>query len=454
MAFLSGKAFFMPNYNNTIEAALADSTWEIDERRGVAFLNQYLHEVNLVANGTTFKELGYSERREENRPALLNTKQELIGRGRSQLSDPTTPAGSIALFKLNGVMRLRDGFSSTGMQSLAEDIRAAEANPNIIGMVFEINSPGGEALAGSAIFKALESVTKPTAGYTYLMASAAVKATLPLNRIYAISNDVEVGSIGTKTQINKRLLDFYKETFQDVFASQSGKKDGEFQALLRGDFGPLTEKLSKSNEMFLELVEEWRPLQGPAREDLLSGSMVFANEAIEAGLIDGIGGLAEALEYVSQAYEDEKSKQIFSINKTNKTMAKQELNFLQRLLPFLASKANVQLPEDANEEQVLEALEAQQDYEEPVNVAEQIEEALAPVNEQLTDLVATVNNLTEQLEAAQSENEALTEEVNALKLKVSGKKVNRKTPAEGNEVPRVNDFKAAQTIRTGLGSKY
>lgn len=445
----------MPNYNNTIEAALADSTWEIDERRGVAYLNQYLHEVNLVANGTSFKELGYAERRKEARPTILNASQELVGRGRSQLSDPNTPAGSIALFKLNGVMRLQDGLSSTGMQSMTEDIRAANANPNIIGIVLEINSPGGESLAGSTLFKAMEAVTKPTAGYIYLMASAAVKATLPVDKLYAISNDVEVGSIGTKTQINKRLLDYYKNTFQDVFASQSGNKDGEFQAVLRGDFGPLTEKLSKSNEMFLELVEKWRPLEGPARNDLLAGSMVFASEAIDAGLIDGIGGLSEAIQYVTQAYQDKKKKQTLSFNQNfNNNMAKQELNFIQRLLPFLASKANVELPEDANEETILEALEAAHDYEEPVNVAEQIEEALAPIREQVTDLVSTVNTLTEQIETAQSENEALTNEVNALRLKLSGKKVNKKQSAEGEEVPNVNTYKAAQTIRTGLGSKY
>lgn len=430
--------------NKKIDLSLINSTWEIEPDWGLAQLQKYLHELELLNQGATFADLQYSERRAQNLPTFINyNKSDEDPKGAEQSIQPH----SIAVLQLQGVMRLEDGLSSRGVKSLIRDLQEADSNPNIDAIVIEINSGGGEALAGSALQSAIKDVQKPVIGLAYLMASAAVKAMLPANEIYAVSEASQIGSIGTMMTVDRELLEYYKENFEDIYAEQAEGKNSEFRALLAGDKGPIIEKLNQVNQIFIDQVQKYRDLEpGQHTDKLLQGYLVVAGEAIEAGLIDG---LASFKEVINKAVELSNKEEPTGFNNNSKFQQMSKHNFITRLLPFFDTKANVQLDEGANEEDILKALEQA--------TTEMIAEAIQETEKKLA---IQIENLTQKLEDATAELQEQAGKILNLEAAIAGKKVASQEGGqqEANHTPAINTFEATRSWRNGkelgIDSKY
>ena len=262
---------FVHMENRQVELLFSENLM-IDVDFGINALNTYLSEIALLQAGATFADLGFSERREAQRPLNLN---------------------NIAMLRLSGVMRLEDSLSTLGVRSLADYIQAADQDPDIRGILLDVNSGGGEAVAGSYLKDAIESASKPVVVHGHFVGSAAYLAALAADEIILSSEMAKAGSIGAMITINKEMLQAYKERFIDVYATQSKDKNKEFREAMNGDMSFIQKSIDKAADIFQDTVLQYRKIKD--KDKALSGSMFYAKEAKALGLVDGIGGIGYAV---------------------------------------------------------------------------------------------------------------------------------------------------------------
>jgi len=283
--------------NKKIEQLLTSQLWYIDEGYGIAALNSYIHDIYLRQNGFSANEIGLSERRHANKSVVYSAGVP-INDAKLIYNTSLTPAGSIAVLKLSGVMRSQDGLSSNGITSLVNDLRAAYANENITAVILEINSGGGEATAGDMLKNAIQERNKPVLSYGWFVASAAYMAAAATDEIIASSQQAQFGSIGVLFSLSKGFLEAYTNEQIDIYAEQSTQKNAAFRAAQNGDFSKYQQLATEYATVFHNEVMAMRTLKGNEGriKSTLDGSMFFAQEAKSRGLVDNIGNFNLALD--------------------------------------------------------------------------------------------------------------------------------------------------------------
>lgn len=286
--------------NPAIEAILANSELAIELQFGLKCLNQYLSDLSLLAHGADYKALGIDERRHATYPSVITENGATIHDRALIYNHGLTPVGSKAVIRISGFMQTESSGGSSGvrgMRGVADDLRAAYANPNISGILLDVNSGGGEALSMDVLISALASRNKPVVTHAYFAASAAYGAAAATDEIIALSDSTQVGSIGSVITLNKVALAEFAETYVSLYGSKAPNKQREFRALLNGDFGPIQQVVDKYTDYFQSKVRSLRNLRGTEEKvtETLSGDVFYGPEAKRRGLIDGIGGLEYAL---------------------------------------------------------------------------------------------------------------------------------------------------------------
>jgi len=175
-----------------------------------------------------------------------------------------------------------------------------EKDDDIKVIIVEIDSRGGSPVASEEIMDSLKKTTKPTIAViregavsgAYLIATGA-------KRIYA-SRLSEVGGIG----VTMSYLDYSQKNKQEGLTYQqlsSGKfKDaGDPDKELTAEEKELLMKdIEKMHQLFVENVAVNRNLDIKTVEKLADGSTVLGQDAKEKGLIDEIGNINDAKEWL------------------------------------------------------------------------------------------------------------------------------------------------------------
>lgn len=181
-------------------------------------------------------------------------------------------------------------------------IMDAQKNPQIKGIMLDVDSPGGSVVSGSEIADFLSSINKPVVAWTRTMAtSAGYWAILGADKIIANENS-NIGGIGV--------------TYSFLDQSEKDRKDGLiYQQLSVGKFKdtgnpskPLTDEekelllkeAEKIYESFVSAVAHYRNLDGKKVRELADGSTFLGQQALQYGLVDEIGGLQEVQRYMEQ----------------------------------------------------------------------------------------------------------------------------------------------------------
>ncbi len=184
-------------------------------------------------------------------------------------------------------------------------LSTAENDTSIAAVLIEVNSPGGTPVAAERIAQRLRSSTKPVVGMIgdigasggYMIAAASD---------YLIASPMSmVGSIG----VTMSYLEY----------SQQNEDDGiEYVELNTGKFKnsgspdkPLTEEerelfqrdLDEVHTEFVNLVATYRNLPVEKVQDVADGSTLNGIRARDAGLIDEVGGRAEAKQALATILE-------------------------------------------------------------------------------------------------------------------------------------------------------
>lgn len=345
-------------FNQRIDNLLmSGGNWEIDPQFATQYLGEYLQMLDFLQAGGEYKDLELANRRQELRPRFINENQQFfdspqVGSGSEQ------DANFLAHIRIDGAMRMNDGFSSEGIRSTAQRIRELDADPSVGAFLMEINSGGGESLAGTLLFTTVKEVQKPVFVLAHVMASAALKGMLAADHIFASSRESSVGSIGTMVTINRRILQFYATNYADIYASGSTDKNREFRALLQGDRGPIIERLDQVNTVFQSMVRENRNL-GSQSADTLRGGLFLAEDSLERGLIDGIKSIGQIMDLAFQRIHKDneerrkrrKSKQTVFFNQNSSNMD------FKNIIQAINKKLGLSVKEDASEEEITQAIQ-------------------------------------------------------------------------------------------------
>jgi len=231
-------------------------------------------------------------------------------RGATMIGDGTC---NVAVFPLEGVILPFDGLLdltelSVSPRTVRTFINDAEEELGIEAILFEINSPGGTPVAAEWIADTIKQSELPTVALIGdIGASGGYMAASAADHIVA-SVFSEIGSIGVtmsyldESERNENegltFVELNSGTFKDA-GNPNRPLTEEERALFQG-------QLNTIHEEFISLVSENRQLDRELVSTLADGSTLLGQAALEAGLIDSIGGRKEAVTALATLLEKEK----------------------------------------------------------------------------------------------------------------------------------------------------
>ena len=197
----------------------------------------------------------------------------------------------VLVLPIRGVLSHHD--YGTNVYNIIQSLEYAYGSSNIDGIILRVCSPGGFALAGNALYAAVNDKNKPVYALVNLAASAAYKAILTCDKIYAESPESEFGSIGSLFSINVLSDMFNNIGVKDFYADKSVMKNDVWRAFDNYDPSLVKKYINETNELFLDSVIKHRNLSKDS--EALDGRLVFYEEAKKLGLADGISSLSQII---------------------------------------------------------------------------------------------------------------------------------------------------------------
>lgn len=233
------------------------------------------------------------------------------------------PAGSVAVINISGPIMKEDNCGDPGTKTYESMILKASENPNIDGIILQIDSPGGTVSGTQSLANVVRNASKPIVTYAEdLMASAAYWIGSSAKYVFAATNTTRIGSIGTMFAFADMQPAWEKlgVKFHEINATASTEKNADFAEARKGNYDQIRKNmLDPLNNEFLAAVRTNRGAK-LNEENTLKGQVHVAADALKNGLIDEVGGLDKAVSKVRElASASEKTK--ISQNQNMKTIA-------------------------------------------------------------------------------------------------------------------------------------
>ncbi|MDF1734941.1 MAG: S49 family peptidase [Minwuia sp.] len=235
----------------------------------------------------------------------------MAGGVRQERYRPFRMMETTAVIPIRGTLVQRNGLDPmsgmTGYDGIAEKFRAAEQDPEVTGIVLDIDSPGGEVAGCFDLADEIAAGTKPSRAIlseqacsaAYALASACDEITMPRTG--------EAGSIGVicAHQDVSGMLDDMGMTVTLIYAGARKADGNPFEPLPANVHADIQAEIDATYALFAGTVALHRGLS--ADDVLAQESRSFRGEdAVSAGLVDRIMPSAESLaEFVSTEPEGE-----------------------------------------------------------------------------------------------------------------------------------------------------
>ncbi|MCQ8894581.1 MAG: signal peptide peptidase SppA [Methanolinea sp.] len=205
----------------------------------------------------------------------------------------------ISVIRLEGVLVTGEGAGGgyTGSESIGRALRDAAEDPFVDAIVLRVNSPGGTPAAAQEIIRdiAYAKQRKPVVvSMGDIATSAAYYISASANRIYA-NPDTITGGIGTSwtfIDISEWLRE--RNISIEIIASGSRKDMGSGLRPLTPEEREYAQKIvNESNERFLADILAARSIN---RSIVADARVMRGQDALDAGLVDELGNLNDAIE--------------------------------------------------------------------------------------------------------------------------------------------------------------
>lgn len=209
------------------------------------------------------------------------------------------PMGSVALIEIEGAIT-KYGFCSAGSVDFAKWTQEAGSLPNISGIVYKMDTPGGQCDGLQTVTDAIKAVKKPTIAFIDdgMCCSAGVWLGSSCDKVYASQKTDVIGSIGVMCSFMD-YMSYYEKVgikYHEIYAPQSKDKNLDFREALQGNYEKIQAELKVIADAFIGSVKSNRGSRlNTSVDDPFTGKTYFAPEAIEIGLIDGIATFEDCI---------------------------------------------------------------------------------------------------------------------------------------------------------------
>jgi ClpP class serine protease len=211
------------------------------------------------------------------------------------------PKGSVAVIPITDAIMKYDYCGAYGTKSIAAFIKDAVASKNVVGVLLDMDTPGGEVYGTKNLSDVIGASTKPVVthisdGYC---ASAGMYIASKSNKILMHQPTDKVGSIGVYTTLIDPRGAYEAKGFKvkTIYSPTSPEKNAAWiEAMEKDNDKPMKADLAYLDKVFMDQVRNGRGAK--LNEDALKGGMYYTDEAIEMGLCDGYATFEQAIEEV------------------------------------------------------------------------------------------------------------------------------------------------------------
>jgi ClpP class serine protease len=213
-----------------------------------------------------------------------------------------TEPGSIAVIPIRGEI-----MAWKSMQ-LVKYMMMSESDPNIIGVVFMVNTPGGMVFYTDIAAAAIKNMQKPTVSYVMNMAASAGMWLISGTKRIVLSSPLDrVGSIGTMASVmdfSRLLKDKLNIDIFEIYADASVNKNQEIRTLLNSKLtleertAPIREDLNYVNDFFHQAISA--NLGIDRASEVFTGKMYNAKRAVELSLAHEINSFEYSVNLAHQ----------------------------------------------------------------------------------------------------------------------------------------------------------
>lgn len=228
-------------------------------------------------------------------------------RSPSMLMESGKGNNSIARVILRGsMMKGQSSFGGTSTVQLRRDIRQAVNDPNVSGILLDIDSPGGTVAGTADLAAEVKTARKKKPVWAHiddLGASAAYWVASQADQVFANDKTALVGSIGTLMTV----YDYSGRAEKDgvrahVFATGPLKGAGVPGAPISDEQASYFQSLvNESQTSFDAAVRTGRGMNATQLAAVRTGGVFSATQALDLKLIDGIRSIDRTLEALAQA---------------------------------------------------------------------------------------------------------------------------------------------------------
>ena len=200
-------------------------------------------------------------------------------------------------------------------------------NKNTKAVIVFINSPGGTVVGGETLYKSIKNIAqhKPIISVMGEVAtSAAYLASLGSNYIFAQEGTI-TGSVGVLV-LSTEITELQKKIGVSTEIIKSGDLKASPSPLekitpkAREQMEKIVKEISKN---FIDLVKKERKLDNNKTQLISDGRIFTGQSAVQTGLIDAIGNIKEAKEYLKIEHNIDKLPLLdFEIIKKEKLIEK------------------------------------------------------------------------------------------------------------------------------------
>ncbi len=220
----------------------------------------------------------------------------ISSRGEGDSSFSFLRGGRVGIVKIEGAILSSD--------DAIEDIEKIRKDDSVRSVVLRIESPGGSVGASQEILEAVNMLAKEKpviASMGSVAASGGYYVALGAKQILANPGTI-TGSIGVRMEhVNVGSLLRWARIEHQTLKSGRFKDVGSFDRPLSPADREILEHLLKNmHEQFKEAVAQARNLDMKDVDELADGRIFTGQEAIKLGLIDRIGGFAQAVQLAAE----------------------------------------------------------------------------------------------------------------------------------------------------------
>lgn len=245
------------------------------------------------------------------------------------------PIEGVMAKRANMFMQISGGVST---QLAIRDLQDAVRDPAVHSIILSIDSPGGTVDGTQSFAQAIRAAREVKPVVTLAsgtIASAAYWGGSAAEAIYITDGTTQVGSIGvvaTHVDVSKAEEQRGVKT-TEVFAGKFKRISSQYGPLTDAGRASMQEQVDYTYSLFVQAVAEQRSVSvEKVLSDMADGRVFMGQQAIDAGLVDGVSTLDDLVQQLNQARSSGASRRAGVARKTTSQSGKPTMTITREQL--------------------------------------------------------------------------------------------------------------------------